>query len=69
MPGDSKATDTVVDRMKPGGSDGLYVIVVATMPESGLSTDGVIVCGVVKGGMASGTKSGCIIEAILKLIF
>lgn len=69
VPGDSKNTDTIVGRMKPGGSDGLYVIVVATMTESGLGTDGVIVCGVVKGGVASGIKSGCISEATLKLIF
>lgn len=64
-----QSTDTIVGRMKPGGSDGLYVIVVATMPESGLGTDGVIVCGVVKGGMASGINSGCAGEAILNLIF
>lgn len=70
VPGDSNDTDTIVGGVKPGGSDGLYVIVVATMmPESGLGTDGVIVCGVVKGGMASGIRSGCISEAILKLIF
>ena len=70
VPGDSKNTDTIVGRMKPGGSDGLYVIVVATMmPESGLGTDGVMVCSVVKGGMASGIKSGCTSETILKLIF
>ena len=39
MPKDSRDTDIVVGRIKPGGSEGLYMIVVATMSEGGVGTD------------------------------
>ena len=61
VPGDSNDTDRMVGRMKPAGSDGLDVNVVAMMPEG--SVDNVGSVGM-DGGVA-GKKFGGVNEAIL----
>ena len=64
VPGDSNDTDRMVGRMKPVGSDGLYVSVVAMMPEGSVGNVG-NVGSVGMDGMVAGKKIEGINEAIL----